>query len=271
MRHRPGRAPRRGADPREAQAAVAATRGRGARWGDQDGDRRVLVERLSPTPAQPVREEAPRRRYAKPASGNTEGGNPMGDERRQRPPSREGAGRDNPRPFRASEGARPAHLARVSAIGARLSLSAGRGPAARSGRTGLPRGAASMIGTRAAGGRTTAGVRGRITVSRASPPVVARMRARVSGAGPARRGRISVIGRRGEGPAAVDATGEASRAVRPVAAPAPAVASPGDSRAASNPAAASRGAAGPAAASPAARSPARLGAAGVPPAPGARS
>jgi len=104
VRHRPGRAPRRGADPREAQAAVAATRGRERVGAIKTGDRRVLVERLSPTPAQPVREEAPRRRYAKPGSGHADGGNAMGDERRQRPPSREGSGRDNPRPFRASEG-----------------------------------------------------------------------------------------------------------------------------------------------------------------------
>lgn len=103
-RHRPGRTPRRGSDPREAQEAAAAARGRERVGAIKSGDRRVLVERLSPTPAQPVREEAPRRRYAKPGPDRFEGGTPDREERRERPPSRGGAPREGARPFRAAEG-----------------------------------------------------------------------------------------------------------------------------------------------------------------------
>ena len=62
--HKPGRPPRRGADPRIDQAA-AAERGRERVGAIKAGDRRVLVERLSPTPAQPAAQEQPRRRYSK--------------------------------------------------------------------------------------------------------------------------------------------------------------------------------------------------------------
>lgn len=67
--YKPGRPPRRGADPRIEQAA-AAERGRERVGAIKAGDRRVLVERLSPTPAQPAVQEQPRRRYSKaPAAG----------------------------------------------------------------------------------------------------------------------------------------------------------------------------------------------------------
>jgi 23S rRNA pseudouridine2605 synthase len=104
QRYRPGRAPRRGSDPREAQAAAAAVRGRERVGAIKSGDRRILVERLSPTPAQPAREEAPRRRYAKPGPGRSEAPAPFGEDRRERPPARGGAPRDGARPFRHPEG-----------------------------------------------------------------------------------------------------------------------------------------------------------------------
>jgi 23S rRNA pseudouridine2605 synthase len=55
--------PRRGADPRSAQAA-AAERGRERVGSIRAGERRVLVERLAATPVEPVAEATPRRRYA---------------------------------------------------------------------------------------------------------------------------------------------------------------------------------------------------------------
>ncbi len=90
--YRPGRVPRRGSDPREAQAAVAAERGRERVGAIKAGERRVLVERLSPTPPQPVREEAPRRRYAKAGSAPAQGG------------GFRDSGRDDARPFRTRDG-----------------------------------------------------------------------------------------------------------------------------------------------------------------------
>ena len=66
--YKPARPPRRGADPREDQAR-AAERGRERVGAIKAGDRRVLVERLSPTPAQPRVEEQPRRRYSKAPTG----------------------------------------------------------------------------------------------------------------------------------------------------------------------------------------------------------
>lgn len=60
---RAARVPRRGADPRASQAA-AAERGHERVGSFQKGDRRVVVERLAPSPVEPVQEEKPRRRYA---------------------------------------------------------------------------------------------------------------------------------------------------------------------------------------------------------------
>ncbi len=57
------RIPRRGADPRAAQAA-AAERGRERVGSIRAGDRRVVVERLAATPVEPAPQEKPRRRYA---------------------------------------------------------------------------------------------------------------------------------------------------------------------------------------------------------------
>ncbi|MCJ2091593.1 pseudouridine synthase [Methylobacterium sp. J-072] len=65
------RVPRRGADPRASQAA-AAERGHERVGSFQKGDRRVVVERLSASPAAPAVEEKPRRRYAD--RGAPEGG-----------------------------------------------------------------------------------------------------------------------------------------------------------------------------------------------------
>lgn len=68
---RAARVPRRGADPRASQAA-AAERGHERVGSFQKGDRRVVVERLAPSPVEPVQEEKPRRRYAD--RGAPEGG-----------------------------------------------------------------------------------------------------------------------------------------------------------------------------------------------------
>ncbi|SDM72030.1 23S rRNA pseudouridine2605 synthase [Methylobacterium phyllostachyos] len=57
------RIPRRGADPRVAQAA-AAERGRERVGSIKAGDRRVVVERLAATPVEAPPAEKPRRRYA---------------------------------------------------------------------------------------------------------------------------------------------------------------------------------------------------------------
>ncbi len=57
------RIPRRGADPRAAQAA-AAERGRERVGSIRTGERRVVVERLTATPAEPAPVEKPRRRFA---------------------------------------------------------------------------------------------------------------------------------------------------------------------------------------------------------------
>ncbi|MCJ2058003.1 pseudouridine synthase [Methylobacterium sp. J-048] len=68
---RAARVPRRGTDPRASQAA-AAERGHERVGSFQKGDRRVVVERLSASPVEPVQEEKPRRRYAD--RGAPEGG-----------------------------------------------------------------------------------------------------------------------------------------------------------------------------------------------------
>jgi 23S rRNA pseudouridine2605 synthase len=59
---RPGRAPRRGTDPRAAQAA-AAERGRERVGSIRSGERRVVVERFAAGQPEPVAETKPRRRY----------------------------------------------------------------------------------------------------------------------------------------------------------------------------------------------------------------
>jgi 23S rRNA pseudouridine2605 synthase len=99
--YKPGRPPRRGADPRLDQAA-AAERGRERVGAIKSGDRRVLVERLSPTPAQPAPEEQPRRRYSKAPVGRSNEFQAPTEGRRERPPFREGDDRRSERPFRAS-------------------------------------------------------------------------------------------------------------------------------------------------------------------------
>ncbi|MGH1591600.1 pseudouridine synthase [Methylobacterium phyllosphaerae] len=57
------RVPRRGGDPRAAQAA-AAERGRERVGSIRAGERRVVVERLAATPVEPAPAEKPRRRFA---------------------------------------------------------------------------------------------------------------------------------------------------------------------------------------------------------------
>ncbi|WP_342165671.1 pseudouridine synthase [Methylobacterium sp. SD21] len=96
--YKPGRPPRRGADPRIDQAQ-AAERGRERVGAIKSGDRRVLVERLSPTPAQPAVREEPRRRYSKapPAGSSFEG------RRDERPPR----GQDRPTGTRPPRASRP--------------------------------------------------------------------------------------------------------------------------------------------------------------------
>lgn len=88
---KPGRPPRRGADPRIDQAA-AAERGRERVGAIKAGDRRVLVERLSPTPAQPAVQEQPRRRYSK-APHAASGFEGQRDERAPRGQERSASGR----------------------------------------------------------------------------------------------------------------------------------------------------------------------------------
>jgi len=94
---RAARVPRRGADPRASQAA-AAERGHERVGSFQKGDRRVVVERLSASPAEPVAEEKPRRRYAD--RGAPEGGQRSSAGR----PDRAGRDRGGPPP-RSDRGA----------------------------------------------------------------------------------------------------------------------------------------------------------------------
>lgn len=100
--YKPGRPPRRGADPRLDQAA-AAERGRERVGAIKAGDRRVLVERLSPTPARPAAEEQPRRRYSKApfARPSDEAGG--FEPRRERAPSQANEFRRNDQPPRSRE------------------------------------------------------------------------------------------------------------------------------------------------------------------------
>ena len=65
---RPSKVPRRGADPKAERAAAAESRGRERVGAINTGDRRVLVERLSASPA-PAEEAAPQRRYARDENG----------------------------------------------------------------------------------------------------------------------------------------------------------------------------------------------------------
>ncbi|MGE8126177.1 pseudouridine synthase [Methylobacterium sp. NPDC080182] len=85
------RIPRRGADPRAAQAA-AAERGRERVGSIRTGDRRVVVERLSATPAEPEPVAKPKRRFA-------DRGMP---ERQERPAGRRDERRGDERPRRES-------------------------------------------------------------------------------------------------------------------------------------------------------------------------
>jgi len=88
---RAARVPRRGEDPRASQAA-AAERGHERVGSFQKGDRRVVVERLSASPVEPVAEEKPRRRYAD--RGAPEGGQRSSAGR----PDRESWGNRGPSP-----------------------------------------------------------------------------------------------------------------------------------------------------------------------------
>ncbi|MCJ2038612.1 pseudouridine synthase [Methylobacterium sp. J-059] len=65
---RPSKVPRRGADPKAERAAAAESRGRERVGAINTGDRRVLVERLSASPA-PAEEAQPQRRYARDENG----------------------------------------------------------------------------------------------------------------------------------------------------------------------------------------------------------
>ena len=96
------RVPRRGADPRTAQAA-AAERGRERVGSIRAGERRVVVERLSATPAEPAPVAKPKRRFAdrgaperqeRPAGPRNER---RGDERPRRETARSDAPRDERR------------------------------------------------------------------------------------------------------------------------------------------------------------------------------
>ncbi len=158
--YKPGRPPRRGADPRIDQAQ-AAERGRERVGAIKSGDRRVLVERLSPTPAQPAAREEPRRRYSKapPAGASFEG---RRDERAPR-------GQDRPASARPPRASRPREEGENTGF-------RGNGPR----REGEPRRAdAPSTATRAAG--SAASVAGRAP------------RARASRAAPAGRGNPSGI------------------------------------------------------------------------------
>lgn len=101
--YKPGRPPRRGADPRIDQAA-AAERGRERVGAIKAGDRRVLVERLSPTPAQPAAQEQPRRRYAKAPAGAS---NPEGRRDERLPRGQDRFGQDRPASGRPPRATRP--------------------------------------------------------------------------------------------------------------------------------------------------------------------
>ncbi len=89
--YKPGRPPRRGADPRIDQERAAAERGRERVGAIKTGERRVLVERLKPTSAapQPVADEQPRRRYSKAPTSSAEGRQEdRGLQRMERPSAR---------------------------------------------------------------------------------------------------------------------------------------------------------------------------------------
>ncbi|MDP4002270.1 pseudouridine synthase [Methylobacterium sp. NEAU K] len=79
---RASRVPRRGADPRAAQAA-AAERGHERVGSIRAGERRVVVERLSASPVEPVAEEKPRRRYADRGAPEGSQRGPMGRQDRE--------------------------------------------------------------------------------------------------------------------------------------------------------------------------------------------
>ncbi|MCJ2015674.1 pseudouridine synthase [Methylobacterium sp. J-076] len=101
--YKPGRPPRRGADPRIDQAASAAERGRERVGAIKSGDRRVLVERLSPSPARPQAEEQPRRRYSKAAPGRPDGDGGGYQGRREGAPARTTEFRRDERPARSQD------------------------------------------------------------------------------------------------------------------------------------------------------------------------
>ncbi len=97
---RKSRPPRRGADPKVEREAEAAARGRQRVGAIRSGERRVLVERLGPSPETPVEAEPkPRRRYARDDAPPREAARARTDG--ERAPRRAGA--DRPRP----EGGRP--------------------------------------------------------------------------------------------------------------------------------------------------------------------
>ncbi|WP_375463211.1 pseudouridine synthase [uncultured Methylobacterium sp.] len=133
---RPGKVPRRGADPK-AERAVAAERGRERVGAINAGERRVLVERLSASPATPDA-EAPRRRYARDESGAKPPRQPRRDDR---------DGQDGPRPDRARE-------PRFDAGPARAAPRTDRGTGFRGGEGGDRPRARSTTGERRDGARS---------------------------------------------------------------------------------------------------------------------
>ncbi|AWN36505.1 pseudouridine synthase [Methylobacterium radiodurans] len=104
---RPGRPPRRGADPKIERAA-AAERGRERVGAIKSGERRVLVERLGPSPQPEPAAEPPKRRprYAK----SDEAGAPRAD---ARPRYRSGDEARGERAARADRAPRPDRAART--------------------------------------------------------------------------------------------------------------------------------------------------------------
>ena len=94
------RIPRRGADPRAAQAA-AAERGRERVGSIKAGDRRVVVERLAATPVEAPPAEMPRRRYAEqdPSKRPQRGADGRSPGRADGARSERGAARDGERTF----------------------------------------------------------------------------------------------------------------------------------------------------------------------------
>jgi 23S rRNA pseudouridine2605 synthase len=126
------RVPRRGADPRAAQAA-AAERGRERVGSIRAGERRVVVERLSAAPAEPAPVVKPRRRFAdnatserppryagpRPERGSAPRGDRPGGERPRREDARRSDGPRSEARFDERRGGKPpARSDRSSAGGA---------------------------------------------------------------------------------------------------------------------------------------------------------